>query len=419
MNFTCTRLTVPLDYADPKAGNTSIAYIKLPASTQPAEDILFNPGGPGNSGVGYVLRNSVELLEKIGSSHNLVGFDPRGVNNSGPRLSCFPDAPETEARFASQFRRPINSRSPESMVRTFEIMGAWGDWCSRVHRNGPAKYAGTVATARDLLNYAEKKALADGEEAGRAKLWYWGISYGSALGATYATLFPDRIGRMILDGVVDVGNYYKGNGGGLIQSDEAVLSFAHACQAAGKDKCVLYSPTTDEIAKRMRTVLEDLRNDPVPLSDSAICPLPILLTYEDLVFTLFALLYSPVSSFPLLAGIFADLERRNATSLASMIQAQSPTAVDYGGLISCMDSKHTSGALNVSTMALWEGYVADVNYQTQWVGDAWSSIGLLCRKMDIIQPESQRFQHAAGANKTSFPILFVGNTVDPITPIVG
>lgn len=408
-----------MDYADPLAGNTSIAYIKLSASTQPAKDIVFNPGGPGNSGVDFVLNDSAELLERIGSSYNLIGFDPRGVNNSGPSLSCFPDDPESEKKFAGQFIRPINSKSPESVTRAFEMMGAWGDWCSEKHRNGTAKYAGTVATATDLLNFVEKNAIAKGERAEEAKLWYWGISYGSALGVTYATLFPDRIGRLILDGVVDVNNYYKGVGGGLSQSDEAVLSFANACHVAGKNNCAFYSATADEIAKRMRNVLEDLRKNPVPLSDPTASPLPMILTYEDLVFTLFALLYSPPRSFPILARIFADLEHRNGSSLASMIKAQPPTALDYGGLISCMDSKDMPGALNVSTMALWERYTKEVNNETQWIGDAWSNIALMCRKMDIVQPESQRFHRAVGANETSFPILFLGNTVDPITPIVG
>jgi pimeloyl-ACP methyl ester carboxylesterase len=341
------------------------------------------------------------------------------VNNSGPSISCFPDDPASAALFAGQFKRPINSKSAESVAREFEIVGAWGDWCSDVHRNDSAKYANTVATATDMLNYAEKRAVAEGKKAEEAKLWYWGISYGTALGATYATLFPDRIGRMILDGVVDLETYYQGHWGGLGQSDEAVLSFAQACQVAGKDKCVFYSSTADEIAKRMRSVLEDLRRDPVPVADPTISSLPTLVTYEDLVFTLFAGMYSPLQGFPLLAQIFADLERRNGSSLALTVQAQPPTGVDYGGLIACMDNAKLPGAYNISTMALWEQHIEDVNNQTQWVGDSWATVALLCRKMDIVPPESQRFFNVPGANKTSFPILFIGNRVDPITPIVG
>ncbi|KAF2444489.1 hypothetical protein P171DRAFT_444659 [Karstenula rhodostoma CBS 690.94] len=418
-NFTCARLIVPLDYAVPATGNLTIAYIKLSSPTQPAEDILFNPGGPGGSGVDSVLHGSAELLHTLGTSYNLIGFDPRGVNNSGPSLSCFPDDPASEALFAGQFRRPINNKSPESIARQFELAGAWGDWCSHAHRNDSARYAGTVATARDMLNYAEKKAIAEGNEAASAKLWYWGVSYGTVLGSTYATLFPDRIGRLIIDGVVDVETYYKNAASGLSQSDEAVVSFAKACQAAGKNKCAFYSPTVDTIVKRMRSVIKDVRKNPVPVADPTVSPLPMLVTYEDLVFTLFALLYSPVQGFPLLAQIFAELEQRIGSSLAVMVQAQPPTGVDYGALISCMDNVKVPGVQNISTMALWEEHVKDENNQSQWVGDSWATVSLLCRKMDIVPPESQRFSGVLGANKTSFPILFIGNTIDPITPIVG
>ncbi|KAL5439198.1 hypothetical protein PMIN07_007240 [Paraphaeosphaeria minitans] len=416
-NFTCARLIVPLDYANPHVGNTTIAYIKLPSATQPAEDILYNPGGPGNSGVDAVLHGSAQLLNTLGTTYNLIGFDPRGVNNSGPSLSCFPGDPASEALFKSQFHRPINSKSPESLARQFEIAGAWGDWYSSVHGNDSARYAGTVATARDMLNYAEKKAVAEGRKAEEAKLWYWGVSYGTVLGSTYATLFPDRIGRLILDGVVDVETYYKNNVSGLSQSDEAVSSFAKACHTVGRHKCAFYSSAAEDITKRMRNVIKDVRKDPIPVVDSTMSP--VLVTYEDLVFTLFALLYNPVQGFPLLAQIFAELEQRNGSSLALTVQAVSPTGVDYGGLISCMDSIKVPGVYNISTTAMWEQHVKDEDSQSQWVGDSWATVSLLCRKMDIVPPESQRFNGLPGAKETSFPLLFIGNTIDPITPIAG
>lgn len=413
--FTCARLIVPLDYSDTSVGTTTIAYIKLSAEKQPAQDILFNPGGPGGSGVQSILDESARLLKTLGSSYNLIGFDPRGVNNSGPSISCFPNDPVSEALFSQQFARPINSKSHDSIVRQFELTGAWGNWCSQVHRDDHAKYASTVATARDLLNYVEKEAVTKGKRAEEAKLWYWGLSYGTVLGATYASLFPDRIGRLILDGVVDSQVYYRGKFGGLGQSDEAVLSFARDCQYAGKEKCSMHSTSAEDIATRMRTVLDDLRNDPVAVSDPSVALLPILVTYEDLVFILMAMTYTPVTGFPILAQIFSDLEQRNGTSLAQVLQTVSPTGVYYGGLIACMDMH---GAYNISTIDLWEQHIEGINNKTKWVGDAWSSVALSCRQMNIVPPASQQFHGVPGANQTSFPILFVGNRVDPITPLI-
>ncbi|USP73789.1 alpha/beta-hydrolase [Curvularia clavata] len=418
-NFTCARLVVPLDYADPATGNTTIAYIKLPSPNQPTEDILFNPGGPGGSGVDTVLHNSAELVDKLGTGYNIIGFDPRGVNNSGPSLECFPNNPVGEQQFAADFQRPINSRSPESVARAFEIMGAWGDWCSDVHRNGSAKYAGTVANANDMLNYVEKKATAEGKNADDAKLWYWGVSYGSVLGATYATLFPNRIGRLILDGVVDTDTFYKGNWGDLSQSDDAVMNFATTCHAAGADKCAFYSSTPHEIIARMRTIFEDLRRDPLYIADPAINPIPTLITYEDLAFTLFNYVYLPVLGFPVLATIFADLANRNASSLALSLQAQPPTALNYGILVACIDSDKVPGATNISSLALWQEHIDEVNAESTWAGDVWATVALICRTMDLEPPQSQKFLQPAGAKNTSFPILFIGNTIDPITPATG
>jgi len=203
-----------------------------------------------------VLHTSDILASQIGTNVNLIGFDPRGVNNSGPSLDCFPNDPAAALDLSKRFIRPINSKSHDSIVSEFEMAGAFGNWCSRVHRNSSAKYANTVATAMDMLNYVTKKAIVEGKDPKQAKLWYWGVSYGSVLGTvsepaagvnillqddasatsvatcktcnkmltlslfsrfsiqliltlasglkTAAALYPDRIGRLIIDAVVDV-----------------------------------------------------------------------------------------------------------------------------------------------------------------------------------------------------------------------
>lgn len=251
------------------------------------------------------------------------------------------------------------------MSRAFEIVGAWGDWCSGVYRNGSAKYAGTVANANDMLNYAKKKAVAEGKSADDAKLWYWGVSYGSVLGATYATLFPDRIGRLIIDGVVDTDTFYTGRWGDLSQSDDAVMKFATTCQAAGPDKCALYSPTPHNIITRIRSVLENLRRDPIPVADPNLSPIPLLITYEDLAFTLFNFLYMPLVGFPLLATIFAETEHRNATTLALTLQSQPATALNDGVLVACIDNDQQPRRVqNISSLAQRQQHIADVNSQS-------------------------------------------------------
>lgn len=418
-NFTCSRLTVPLDYSNTTAGTTSIAYINFPAanatSTVPVQDILINPGGPGGSGVDIVYAFAATLAEYIGPQYNIIGFDPRGVNLSGPSIDCFPGDPAAKTRLAETIGRPVNSRDPVSLAQEFAKAGAYGEWCSHVLKDGDAKYANTPAVAGDMLNYVEKAAVALGGKAEEAKLWYYGLSYGTALGATFASLFPDRIGRVLLDGVVDSEVYYRGSWDENIdQTDEAVSSFFTFCYAAGPEKCVFYANSTLAIKERMDAVIENIRKVPVPVSDPAFVDFPTIVTYEVLDFLLLSATYTPVLKFPVLAQVLLDLESRNGSLLAASAPPEAYSADNAGTLILCMDQ---AGRYNLSTEALWEEHVAKLNNRSSYVGDSWASLGLVCKDMQIFTPPSQQLSHTPSANQTSFPILFIGNTVDPVTPL--
>ncbi|KAF2800948.1 alpha/beta-hydrolase [Melanomma pulvis-pyrius CBS 109.77] len=416
-NFTCSRLTVPLDYSDPTIGTTSIAYIRLSASNSTAQDILFNPGGPGGSGVSSVLTAGATLSQYLGTQYNLIGFDPRGVGESGPSLDCFPGAPEAKARLDESFVRPIDSQDPRSLTQEFARAGAYGDWCSRVHKGGDAKYANTPAVAGDMLNYAEKAAILAGGAADEAKLWYYGVSYGTVLGATFASMFPERVGRLILDGVEDSEMYYNGSwDGNLEQADEAVESFFTFCYAAGPDKCVFYANSTQAISQRMAAIFEDVRAHPVSVSDPDFVEFPTIITYETLVFALLSALYTPTDYFPLLAQILVDLEARNASLIVKTFTPDTMTADSAGTLILCLDA---AGRYNLSTEQAWEEHVGGVAAQSKYVGDAWASAAVACRNLHVIAPANQQVTSVPSANNTNTPILFIGNTVDPVTPIKG
>lgn len=256
-NYSCSLLTVPLDYSNPSIGTTNIAYIKLASNLTTAQDIVINPGGPGGSGVDTVLSAGSTLAEYLGPSYNIIGFDPRGVGQSGPNLDCFPNAPEAKAQVAATFGRPIDGQDPSSLSQEFAKAGAYGEWCSRVHEGGNAKYANTPANAEDMLNYVERAAVLSGNAKEDAKLWYWGFSYGTALGATFASMFPDRVGRVILDGVVDSEEYYRGSwSGNMAQSDEAVESFFTYCHAAGPEKCAFWANSTQQISARLSAIID-------------------------------------------------------------------------------------------------------------------------------------------------------------------
>ena len=193
--------------------------------------LVFNFGGPGESGVGNLLQRAPDLAEIFGTTVNLVSFDPRGVNNTGPQLDCFPPGDQAvRNQFDTTFFRIVPDADNGASAMQYYMAKAWGEWCNSEHGgsavggpSGLGKYTGSPAVARDMLAYVEAQAAASGKDKGEAQLWFVGYSYGTIIGATFATLFPDRIGRMILDGVVDSEDYYSGaNKKGLVTADEAV-----------------------------------------------------------------------------------------------------------------------------------------------------------------------------------------------------
>jgi hypothetical protein len=179
-NYTCARLTVPLDYASHNiTGTATIAYIRQPATlnSSSAEDVLINPGGPGESGVDTIMSLGSDLAQIIGPQFNLIGFDPRGVGLSGPELSCFGSDPASQANmtaYQKEFIRPVDGKSEKDLRRQYALAEGFGKRCTEYNKGTDAKYANTVAVASDMLNYVEKAAVLKGCKAEDAKVNYYG-----------------------------------------------------------------------------------------------------------------------------------------------------------------------------------------------------------------------------------------------------
>lgn len=219
---------MPLDYDNISAGETTIAFIQHASNLTDAQDILINPGGPGSSGVGTVLVAAQIFRQYLGQKHNIIGFDPRGVNNSGLRLDCLPDAPAVAQYYDNQLLQPVDPESDASMLEVYTLGDGFGQLCSDAHRDEKVGYANSVAVAGDMLHFAKLRAPNTSEADLRVN--YYGASYGTALGTAFATLYPQHVGRFVLDGVVDGEDYF--NGGwreNLLQADECVRSFSKFC----------------------------------------------------------------------------------------------------------------------------------------------------------------------------------------------
>ncbi|GAA4847789.1 alpha/beta hydrolase [Actinomycetospora corticicola] len=180
----CGVLRVPRDHARPDTGTLDVAVSVLPATGVRRGALVVNPGGPGSPGSDYGVEKAAKMPDEVTAAYDVVGFDPRGTGRSGA-VDC--DA--AGGLFYHPAPDPV-VLGPSGVVARGSALAA-----SCASALGPARSdLGTAATARDL----DLLRAALGEE----RLSFLGVSYGTWLGASYATLFPDRVGRMVLDSAV-------------------------------------------------------------------------------------------------------------------------------------------------------------------------------------------------------------------------
>lgn len=189
----CATAVAPIDWADPSAGELELALVRQPAlSGNPIGSLLVNPGGPGGSGYNFI-RDSVDYAtdKRLQAAFDVVGFDPRGVNRSTP-VTCYDDPAELDAYLYDIV--PGERGSDEWLAASAEATVRFGERCLEL--TGPLLgHVDTASAARDM----DMLRAALGDE----QLYYLGYSYGSLLGQVYAELFPEKAGRLVLDGAVD------------------------------------------------------------------------------------------------------------------------------------------------------------------------------------------------------------------------
>ncbi|RAK98115.1 uncharacterized protein BO80DRAFT_480471 [Aspergillus ibericus CBS 121593] len=420
--FGCSRLEVPLDYSNRSLGTTSIALIKVAGKTATAESptIVINPGGPGGSGVDLVLTYQNLLGQVFGEQYNFVSFDPRGVNNSGLHLDCFSKDATARSAFYRLHRTGATNISSTSLEEQYYSSSIYGEWCNNaVENNSPhSYYVTTPAVAHDLLTFIEAEAEMNGQSPSNAKLWSYSISYGTVIGSTFASMFPDRVGRMILDGVLNAEQYYNNYWtDNADQMDEAMETFSTFCHSAGAAKCSFWGPTPANITARMNSIIRQLQNHPVPLSGISDPDLPTMVTYSDLKSLFLNTIYTPLSSFPGMADILHQAERGNFSALAGVYD-ESNAITDARLAITCTDSYRRNRLTTIEEFKMWAEYMTS---KSKYIGDIYPTYleGILCRSFRPHLPDSMVVHGEISALKrpTSFPIVFTSNTIDPITPL--
>ena len=195
---TCGFVTVPMDYANPAAGTVKLALSKIQHTVPAAKFqgvMLVNPGGPGGSGLGLASIGGL-VPKNAGGAYDWIGFDPRGVGASVPKLTC-------NGRYFS-YRRPAYAPVTPAIEKAWRARAAgYAKACAKAGGK-LLDHLTTADSARDLDSI--RVAL------GQQQINYYGFSYGTYLGQVYATMFPTRVRRMVLDGNVDPrAVWYAGN----------------------------------------------------------------------------------------------------------------------------------------------------------------------------------------------------------------
>ncbi|MEU6102956.1 alpha/beta hydrolase [Streptomyces flaveolus] len=179
----CAKVTVPLDYDRPRSGTLDLALARYRATGDARGSVLLNFGGPGGSGVSELAAGGKDFMH-LTNGYDVVTFDPRGVGRSSP-VTCGPATGEIiEATDGDE-----EIKDPRSVLGKLHDAAAE---CAR-HSGPVLPHIGTVNAARDMD--VMRAALGDD------RLNYLGFSYGTRLGSVYAAEFPDKVGRVVLDGV--------------------------------------------------------------------------------------------------------------------------------------------------------------------------------------------------------------------------
>ncbi|MCJ1474471.1 hypothetical protein MMC13_003129 [Lambiella insularis] len=479
--FQCARLEVPLNWnetIDGESDKAAIAIIKKPARVEITDPryggvILFNPGGPGGSGVSFLLHVGPNLQTLLDSPFlsetelhpsqenekyfDVLSWDPRGVNNTTPSHGCIED-PVARSTWTAQDAAIGFSLDDDEVFRNVWSRGRLlGRTCANVDAqstqnrvNGHeqlAQYVSTANVVRDMVEiierhgeWREKEARAllsrscqDEEKVdkvlarsawrkGEEPLQYWGFSYGTVIGQTFASMQPHRVQRMVVDGVVDAEDYAR-NGWlkNLQDVDKITSAFATTCFDAGSSRCDLYDQAgPDAIFERFNEVLENIKSDPVPALYNGV---PSIVTHSDVILYIFANWYAPLFGFPAVANAMHQLSNGNGTYFAALksqsishtcdLPSKAEKDTSSAGLaILCTDGGPHSSDLR--TQDQYHAYVDALRSQSSLFGEGWSRVRLPCASFDV--RAKWRFEGPFGA-QTAHPIIFASQSLDPVTPL--
>jgi pimeloyl-ACP methyl ester carboxylesterase len=392
--FQCATVEAPLDYGDPAGRRIELALLKRPANDQGKRigTLFVNPGGPGVSGLSFAKMSGALFTTPILDSFDIVGWDPRGVGES-TAISCLSDT-QTDTLLEAD-GTPDNAAEVKRLVRLNQqfTKGCEADDAVLLPQ------LGTLSSARDM----DLLRAAVGDQ----RLNYFGASYGTELGSVYADLFPERVGRMVLDGALDPALTSAEISIGQLEGFQgATDAFIQDCLA--RDGCPI-GPTPEAAQAQIEQLLADADTDPLRTQSGR--PLTEALATLGMI----SAMYSESAGWPALRLGLAQAFDGDGTVLLALADSYSERQPDgtYRSnvnsafpAISCTDRP---GSL---TPAQIEESIPRYQRISPIFGETFAWGGLSCRDWPVARGELPERVTAKGAD----PIVVIGTTRDPATP---
>ena len=391
----CATVVAPLDWDNPGVGeDVNLAVSRHSATGQALGSLFVNPGGPGASGYEFVL-DSVDFAvsEVLRESFDVIGWDPRGVNFSSP-VSCAATDAELDYFFFGELEAQPDT--PEWDAELLAESIRFGQEC-QANTGELLEFVDTLSTVRDLdlLRHL----------VGDEQLNYLGYSYGTLIGALYIDTFPEKVGRMVLDGPVDPGasqfdlvvNQHRG-------FEEALEAYLVECDLT--NSC----PFVGSLEQRLRGVsdlYDELEQNPLRHADGRLIDDGMLRT--AMVTTLYA-----QSSWPFLTRMFEELQEGVTDTAIFLVDfyydreggVYQNNSMEAFIAINCLDYPVESDPAVLEAQADQLREAAPYTARPSGDGD------LVCMNWPYPPKLNKGPVRGEGAN----PVVILGTTGDPATP---
>jgi pimeloyl-ACP methyl ester carboxylesterase len=355
----CTSVPVPVDWSRPDGATIPLEVGRLRATGERLGAVMFNPGGPGGSGLSFLSGFSSRFGQQMREHFDLVSWDPRGVGGSAP-LTC----PDGAGRELSTLGIPSTVGERQQYEK---VAAQWARTCREA--SGPLfDHVDTLSNVQDLDRLRELL----GEE----KLNFAGFSYGSRIALLYADVLPERVGRLVVDGVIDP----TSDGADFIEGATRAMEQAFTDYVAGcadRESCPLIGMTAVEVRSGLA---------------------PLAVKYPEVGGTIAGLVRDP-DNWPQLDRFLSEVR-------AGKYPSSSDSGSDISNqAVNCLDLPDRRNAVQV---------MADARRSA----DRYPVLGRLTTATVLCPqwPVPTTYQpHRITANGSA-PILVVGTTHDTVTP---